>query len=384
MNSRNPIRLAVVSNVGGAAWAGSEELWYETACLHTQEGGFLRAVLNPQIADGSRCRYLAKRGGEVHAWTRATFPAMEPVRQWVNPSFTARKLGYPDVILVSCGSLPALTYVPGLTEYLLSSACCPFLLLCQFNAETVPFSASERATVRKLFQRARHSVFVSSDNLALARRQLALDLPHASVIPNPIRFDLDEPLPFPSMESGVKMACVARLESAWKGQAKLIDLLSSPHWRDRPWELSFFGEGRDGEYLRQCVDFHGLNGKVVFRGYVRDVRQIWASHHLMVAPSAGEGMSLAMLEAMMCGRPVVTSDVGGVAECIESGVTGFIGGRSAADLFDAALEEAWSHRLRWEKMGIKAHRRAKEIAQVDPARELLNLIRIADEGTPTS
>lgn len=375
------MRLAIVSNVGGAPWAGSEELWYDAAVAHLRQGDHVRAVLHPQIAAGSRCRLLDKKGAEIFAWTRAAFPVLEPYRQRISPSFTPRKLGFPQVLLVSCGSLPALTYVPGLTRYLLSSDAVPFVILCQFNADTVPFSAHEREDVRNIFQRARQSVFVSSDNLALARRQLALALPDAAVMPNPIRFALDQPIPFPSSGSNFRMANVARFESAWKGQAKLVAMLAQPQWRERNWELSLFGEGRDADYLRQCVAFYGLDGKVFFRGYIRDVREIWASHHVMVAPSAGEGMSLAMLEAMMCGRPVITTEVGGVKECVEPGVTGFVGGRGSDRLFADALEAAWSRRAHWQAMGQKAHDRAKEIARVEPGGMLLDILHeVADKS----
>jgi glycosyltransferase involved in cell wall biosynthesis len=232
----------------------------------------------------------------------------------------------------------------------------------------------------KVAERAAHSVFVSSQNLSLARRQLALPLPDATVIANPVRFSLDEPLPFPAMGSMVKMACVARFESTWKGQANLLKLLAQPPWRDRAWELSLYGEGPDREYLENCVDFHGLAGKVAFRGYVRDVRRIWASNHLMLAPSSGEGMSLALLEAMMCGRPVVMTAVGGAEECVEDGATGFVGGIAAGESFAEALERAWIRRADWEAMGMLAHQRAKEIAKSDPVGSLMRVLQTAAEN----
>ena len=53
---------------------------------------------------------------------------------------------------------------------------------------------------------------------------------------------------------------------------------------------------------------------VHFRGHVNDIRAIWEQNHLLVLPSRYEGLPLALVEAMWCGRPAVVTDVGGNAE----------------------------------------------------------------------
>ncbi len=55
------------------------------------------------------------------------------------------------------------------------------------------------------------------------------------------------------------------------------------------------------------------------------VPDIWAANHLLVMPSRFEELPLAMVEAMLCARPVVATDVAGHKEIIEEGVTGFLG-----------------------------------------------------------
>ena len=149
-----------------------------------------------------------------------------------------------------------------------------------------------------------------------AQRQFACDLAGSLVIPNPIRVGLESPLAMPNTGEFVRMASVARLEVIWKGQDVLLETLADAKWGKRAWQLSLYGEGPDAEYLRDCARFFGLQDRVFFEGYERDVTKIWSRHHIKILPSRGEGMSLAMLKAMMCGRPVVATSVGGVAECI--------------------------------------------------------------------
>jgi glycosyltransferase involved in cell wall biosynthesis len=367
------MKLAVVSNVGGYRWAGSEELWHSLAELNLERGGSLVAVVHRDISVSSQCDALRRKGARVIAWRPFPIRRLEKLKQNISPSFTRATLGQPDVMLVSCGSLPALCNVPGLVPFL-SQTDIPFVILCQFNAESLPITAVERAAVRGALIRAKRTIFVSELNLALAQRQFACDLAGSLVIPNPIRVGLESPLAMPNTGEFVRMASVARLEVIWKGQDVLLETLADAKWGKRAWQLSLYGEGPDAEYLRDCARFYGLQDGVFFEGYERDVTKIWSRHHIKILPSRGEGMSLAMLEAMMCGRPVVATSVGGVAECIEEGKAGFLAPAATTQCLDAALERAWNRRPLWPEIGVAANHRAKLIATRNPAEDLLDCL----------
>lgn len=68
----------------------------------------------------------------------------------------------------------------------------------------------------------------------------------------------------------------------------------------------------------------GLERRVIFTGTRRDVPELLAGMDALVFSSEREGCSLAMLEAMACGVPVVATKVGGTLEVIEAGVSGLL------------------------------------------------------------
>jgi glycosyltransferase involved in cell wall biosynthesis len=79
------------------------------------------------------------------------------------------------------------------------------------------------------------------------------------------------------------------------------------------------------EPWRDRVAAAGLEGKVSLRpAYVpdRDVQQLLASHHVVVAPYRSAPQSAIVPLAYAAGRPVVATNVGGLAEQVVEGVSG--------------------------------------------------------------
>jgi glycosyltransferase involved in cell wall biosynthesis len=217
-------------------------------------------------------------------------------------------------------------------------------------------------------------VFVSEQNLEVTRRQFAVEPANPHVILNCSRAALLDPLPWPELNGGLQMACVARHEILWKGQDLLMDVLAREMWRQREWHLNFYGNGPDSEHLKNLAILFGLKAKVSFKGHVSDLDTIWGRNHLLVLPSRGEGAPLAILEAMTYGRPVVCTDVGGNRELIEDGSTGFIAEAPNVRCLNMALERMWNAYPALKQMGIHAHRQAETFNHVEPAKRLADLL----------
>jgi len=364
------MKLAIISNISGYPWAGSETLWHLAAMQALRDKHSVTAILHPDLMAAGQIAEFCQAGGEVENWKTISIARFQRIKEQIFPSFPVGRLRQFDAILVSLGSLPAINYVPGLVEGLLKTDT-PYVLLCQFNADHLVISPRERDAVARVMEKSAACVFVSHRNLLEARRQFAMEPPKARVILNPVRSTLENPLPWPDDSQTISFASVARFETAWKGQDLLLDVLSQPPWRERNWRLRFYGSGPDLEHLQRLTKFLKLDDRVVFEGFVNDLSAIWSKNHVLLMPSHGEGTPLAALEAMMYGRPVVATDVGGNAEIIQDGVTGFIAEAATAHSFSKTLERAWLARNQWRDMGLAAHKYIRGRATENPAKALL-------------
>jgi len=126
------------------------------------------------------------------------------------------------------------------------------------------------------------------------------------------------------MEAGSQIVgVVARLEPE-KGHQTLIE--AWPHvLREVPDAyLLIVGEGSRRDFLEQWAAAHKVAHRVVFTGRRDDIPAVTAAIDVAVLPSWREAQGLSILEAMALSRPVVASDVGGISEMIEDGVTGLL------------------------------------------------------------
>jgi glycosyltransferase involved in cell wall biosynthesis len=139
------------------------------------------------------------------------------------------------------------------------------------------------------------------------------------------------------MEPGSQIVgVVARLEPE-KGHQTLLD-----SWplvlRDVPDAyLLIVGEGSRRDFLEQRARENRVAHRVVFTGRRDDVPAVTAALDVAVLPSHREAQGLSILEAMALSRPVVASDVGGIPEMIEDGITGLLVPHDQPEALAAAI-----------------------------------------------
>jgi glycosyltransferase involved in cell wall biosynthesis len=209
---------------------------------------------------------------------------------------------------------------------------------------------------------------VSEANWRLAEKQIGGELHNAEVVRNPFNGPYDAPPPWPTVspEHEIRFACVGRLDPRMKGYDILFEAFGSPSWKSSRWQLSMFGKGDVREGTEWLARKYGLADHVVFPGF-RPVEEIWAAHHVLVMPSRFEGLPLAIVEAMLCARPVIATDVGGHAEVLEDGVTGFLADAPTVASVARALERFWESRDQAEVIGRAGAARIRELVPPDPA-----------------
>ena len=139
---------------------------------------------------------------------------------------------------------------------------------------------------------------------------------------------------------------------------------------------------RDG--VERLVQRFKLEGRVTLAGHVSRVEDIWAENHVLVMPSRFEGLPLAIVEAMLCRRPVVATDVAGNSEIVEDGITGFLADAPTVGSIARALERLWERRHDLRLMGETAAKHIRNCVPADPAGVFSEKIKclLASEGHP--
>jgi glycosyltransferase involved in cell wall biosynthesis len=219
------------------------------------------------------------------------------------------------------------------------------------------------------YEKASAAYFVSQATLDLSRRQFGTTLRGGQVIRNPfnVRYDARPAWPGDTFEE-LFLACVGRLDVVTKGQDLLLEVLALPHWRDRKVRVSLIGTGVNERVLRRRAEQLKLTS-LRFMGYQSDIEGIWNKHHALVLPSRQEGMPLTLVEAMLCGRAGIATDVGGNRELIRDGTNGFLAKAPTVELLDEAMSRAWENRSSLQEMGCAAARDVRQWVSADPSED---------------
>lgn len=139
-------------------------------------------------------------------------------------------------------------------------------------------------------------------------------------IPNPTRFHPD----VPSRLNEKRILAVGRL-SHEKNFSSLVRAFSIVAKRFPSWRLDIYGEGDDYPSLVTEINDLGLSDIICLRGNTTDIEKEMLTSSIFVASSKYEGFSLALVEAMACGLPVVSySCPYGPKEIIQDGKNGFL------------------------------------------------------------
>ena len=121
----------------------------------------------------------------------------------------------------------------------------------------------------------------------------------------------------------------------------------------------FAGRGQLEAELKEQVQRLGLDKRVHFLGLRQDIPRILALLDVFVLPSLSEGLSMAILEAMIAGKPVVATQVGGNPELVLHGETGFLVPPQDSEALAASLAALLTNRQQADQFAERGKRRAE-------------------------
>jgi glycosyltransferase involved in cell wall biosynthesis len=363
------MRIAFFSTMGGLPWGGSEELWSRAALLLRQQGHEVtfNCLTTPRPA--APLQRLIDAGATPHFRSRLrlgrslrqTLEKLKLLRfkflRWLRQS-------KPDFVVISFS---------GHTDDPQIANTCRMLgiryaILLQLASPYEWIHPSSLPDFRSAYSHAERCFFVSAANRDIMEANLAMDLSHAEIVDNPFNVSLDAAPAWPATESGWKLACPARIHFVSKSQDLLVRVMRLPKWRARPLKITLYGADNGSlPQLRQLIDLYGLHNQIEYGGFAADIADLWSSHHGFLLPSRIEGNSLSLIEAMMCGRVPITTNVGRAVELIDDNVSGFIAPAATFELVDEVLERAWQRRNDWQAIGQLAARAIRQRHSLRPA-----------------
>jgi glycosyltransferase involved in cell wall biosynthesis len=137
--------------------------------------------------------------------------------------------------------------------------------------------------------------------------------------------DLKDIRPKYNIEKTDFLVGIVSVLRSWKGHSYLIEAIKMVSNEISNIHLIIVGEGPQKENIEQLVESLEIKEKVTLTGYQPNPEIFFKAMDVMVLPSfAGEATSQVLPQAMLMGKPVISTEAGGLSEVVIHNETGLI------------------------------------------------------------
>jgi glycosyltransferase involved in cell wall biosynthesis len=222
------------------------------------------------------------------------------------------------------------------------------------DGKLVPPRPHQRALTRVATRRVDAVIAVSESQVDPLR---ALGYRNITVVPNGVfETDVAGVSPSPEFEGeGFAALCVSGLRPE-KRIDLFIEAVRAARRENDAISGYVAGEGREDERLEALANGSG----VVLLGVRTDARELMRAATVVCLTSEAEALPMSVLEAMALGRPVVATNVGGTADAVIDGETGFLVEPGDVEAVTRALLALAADPARAAAMGVAGRRRQRE------------------------
>lgn len=360
-------------------WGGSEVLWQRAARVLQNENHEVTANYKWWPYKAVQLEQLEEHGGTVWRREQPKLPFLKRKKKAIKSLLAGQRkpkqwleAERPDAVLVTLG------YHPDRIE--IADQCIEMGIPYGINVQCASsffFIPGQRIDeYRRWYKNAVRVFFVSEENQLKLQNNTAMQFDNAEIIANPFNVSVDANPDWPSTDECFRLALVGRIHFQSKGHDLVVDVLKQPKWRNRNIKVSCYGHDQGNKkQLEELIKLHHLENLLVIEDYKRNVEEIWQENHALLLPSRYEGAPLVVIEAMMCNRIAISTDIGRNQELIDDGDSGFVAAGPTVELIDEVLERAWQKREQWQAMGLLAGRQIRERYPADPVGEFAAKIK---------
>jgi len=171
-----------------------------------------------------------------------------------------------------------------------------------------------------------------------------------------------------------KIIVTAGRLSPEKGHRYLVEAIPKVYSEKNDTFFVFCGDGPMAEKIRQQAKDLGVLHRCRFVGFRRDLAEIFSVMDLMVLPSLSEGLPNVVLEAFAASKPVVASDIGGVPEVVEEGISGYLAPPGRPEPLARAILKMLGDPAKMQSMGAAGYERVRREFTFEAQTEKLEAI----------
>ena len=387
------MRIAIVSLMGGLPWGGSEALWHALALHALQQGDDVFVSVYDWGKPHHKVQQLQTAGAMIQYRKKynANAGIAEKIKRFIEKRKPNLNRDYqsiinfkPEIVFISQGDSFDFAIHHRPLYLLLRKHAIGYAFVCHNHVQYSFLPSNEIfPDAVEVFKSALFIFFVSQRQWRLTERRLAININNGIFTWNPLNIKIPTAVLRWPDDAIAHMAIVSNLGGS-KGHDTALEVLSAPEWKERKWVLNMYGEGEGKMYLQALAAFYGIAHRIIFHGHVDDIVNVWKTNHLLLIPSAGEGLPISLVEAMACGRPAVVTDVGGNTELITDKDNGFVAVSPTTGAFAVAMESAWVQKTQWQQLGQNAFECIKKTVDTDPAARLYDLLAANENNLKTA
>ncbi|MFK7766532.1 MAG: glycosyltransferase family 4 protein [Mariniblastus sp.] len=380
------MKFGFYSCMSGMPWGGSEVLWQRAARKLQIEGHDVTVNFKWWSYKAPTLEHLEEHGASIWYRNQPPLPFLQRQTEMVKGIFG---VGSKDLPRDCSGSAWLDAEKPDAVLITLGYHPDPIMIADECHKRGIPYGINLQCAsnfffihgdrvdeYRHWYQKAQKVFFVSEENQHKLENNIALKLENAEIVANPFNVDYNSAPEWPKDDSEYRIALVGRIHFQSKGQDLIVDMMRSDKWRNRKIKIRFYGHDQGNKrQLLDLIRMHGLEDQLEFVGFSDSVEGIWEENHALILPSRYEGAPLVVIEAMLCNRIAITTDIGRNRELIDDNESGFVALGPTVELLDEALERAWQRRNEWRQMGELAGKLIRERYSDDPVRDFAGDIK---------
>lgn len=127
-------------------------------------------------------------------------------------------------------------------------------------------------------------------------------------------------------------------------------------------KLYLAGDGENLNYLKKIIDQEKLSDTIICLGYCNNIPDILLKSNFAVFPSEYEGFSIALIEKLAAGLPVICSKIPPFEEVINNNIDGFIIDTTNIEAWVNCIEKISTNKFLREKIGYNAKLRSEDFS----------------------